>query len=449
MNGGAVKSFAGYRKILSLKISLVYYRPHFTKNPFTSKLPLKRTLVSTLKNTRFLKDLKWISLKLHPSTSSVWFWDFCRFCGRSWHQGGRRLTRGGTSNGGSNTTLNHASNGSLETSSPPPLEDISRFDTSRNVSNPNLNADPSQKRNGRGRSSGKAIEKRVAENVEGYKRPLKYRSLLSSGVRVIIKHHALLKDVHKYNDVPQSEKNKLYGGLKEANKNVKEFVDDMLKISYRHWRNQLHEDYKKPVAAGKNPRTNCPYNFIKQDAWDSMCEWIESLSLGNDLLPMLKIAKSFPTAIRWENLSPIQHFDVTHRKSNDEYVNEKEELLQKKREGLENGKHVAEEEILADTLSKRVGYVTGVGYGVMPPKTTKDVSSAQASSHNATRLAEQLKIANENLQAQQVELASQKDQLQSYEESIQEQDDYIQTLVQSQNKLESMMEKLITMQEHD
>lgn len=124
-------------------------------------------------------------------------------------------------------------------------------------------------------------------------------------------------------------------------------------------------------------------------------------------------------------------------------------MLQKKREGLENGKHVAEEEILADTLSKRVGYVTGVGYGVMPPKTTKDVSSAQASSHNATRLAEQLKIANENLQAQQVELASQKDQLQSYEESIQEQDDYIQTLVQSQNKLESMMEKLITMQEHD
>ncbi|KAI5667362.1 hypothetical protein M9H77_17215 [Catharanthus roseus] len=41
-----------------------------------------------------------------------------------------------------------------------------------------------------------------------------------------------------------------------------------------------------------------------------------------------------------------------------------------------------------------------------------------------------------------------KNQLQSYEERIQKQDEYIQTLVESQKKLEGMMERLIAMAQH-
>ncbi|KAI5661606.1 hypothetical protein M9H77_20929 [Catharanthus roseus] len=86
-----------------------------------------------------------------------------------------------------------------------------------------------------------------------------------------------------------------------------------------------------------------------------------------------------------------------------------------------------------------------MGYGALPPKTAKDASSVSSSSGNATRLAEQLQIANETLQSQQVELAAQKNQLQSYEERIQKQDEYIQTLVESQKKPEGMIERLIAM----
>ncbi|KAI5678091.1 hypothetical protein M9H77_09041 [Catharanthus roseus] len=149
-----------------------------------------------------------------------------------------------------------------------------------------------------------------------YNRPLQYGSLLASGVGVIIKGHAPLKDMHNYNDFPQSEKDKLYG-----------------------------------------------------DAWESVCDRIESLE--------------------FKNPSHIQHFGVTHKKTTGRVVRK-------------------EEATLAETLNKRPGYVIGMGYKVLPPKTAKGASSVGSSSDNATRLTEQLDIANETLQSQQVELAAKK-----------------------------------------
>ncbi|KAI5674089.1 hypothetical protein M9H77_14453 [Catharanthus roseus] len=77
--------------------------------------------------------------------------------------------------------------------------------------------------------------------------------------------------------------------------------------------------------------------------------------------------------------------------TNGEYVNEKAKSIHP----------VVEDEILAKTLSKRLGYVTGMGCGVLPSKTTKDASLVGSSSGNASRLTEQLQIANETLQSQQ------------------------------------------------
>lgn len=57
--------------------------------------------------------------------------------------------------------------------------------------------------------------------------------------------------------------------------NVEMYVDDMFQNSYRQWRNTMHTDYKMLKALGKDPLTSCPYGWIEEDEWKSMCDWFE------------------------------------------------------------------------------------------------------------------------------------------------------------------------------
>ncbi|KAI5658102.1 hypothetical protein M9H77_26895 [Catharanthus roseus] len=199
---------------------------------------------------------------------------------------------------------------------------------------------------------------------EGYSRPLQYRSLLASGVGVIIKHHAPLKNVHNYKDLSQSEKDKLYGGL---------MVD-----------------------------------FIKQDAWESVCDRIESLEFKVNaivfsfllfikyidesmLLSYFLLLSLQRSLVNIANRKKLPYRHTSGSKSFHARLAKMEELQEKKRQRVENGEPVVEDEILAETLSKRPGYVSGMVYGVLPPKIAKDASSVGSSSGNATRLAEQLR----------------------------------------------------------
>ena len=61
----------------------------------------------------------------------------------------------------------------------------------------------------------------------------------------------------------------------ETDPNVEKYVDDMLQNSYRQWRNTMHIDYKMLKATGKDPLTSCPYDWIEQDEWKSMCDWFK------------------------------------------------------------------------------------------------------------------------------------------------------------------------------
>ncbi|KAI5653641.1 hypothetical protein M9H77_30828 [Catharanthus roseus] len=248
------------------------------------------------------------------------------------------INSGGTSNRGANATSVHASNESLEISSPSQLEDVSHLDTSGDLSNPNSNDGPSQRRNRRGKSSGKAIEKRICENALrdhfniGLYSLVELESLSSTMLysRTSIVMMMLLK-VKKTNFTFN------FKGW-DTNKQVKGHVDDILKIGFRHWRNQLHKDYKSLLAATKSPRTNCPYKFINQDAWN--------LCVIRLKVPILR-GGSIPFHARFAEMDPsyIKHFDVTHKKANREYVNEKAKSTH--RQHIENGEPVKVGEILA------------------------------------------------------------------------------------------------------
>ncbi|KAI5673499.1 hypothetical protein M9H77_13863 [Catharanthus roseus] len=207
--------------------------------------------------------------------------------------GGRRLTLVGTSNGGSNALLMHASNESLETSSPSQIEDISHLDTSGNtLAKKEMDVERVHE----------SHKKRIYENG-GKPLRLSFQKALGDHFNISLTLLACRVGARfKFKDW-------------DANKEVKGYVDDMLKISYRHWRNQLRKDYK---------------------------------NLKGSLVNIV-------------NCKKLPYSQTGGSKSFHARFAEMEELVQKKRQRVENGEPFAEEEILADTITKRFRYVIGIG----------------------------------------------------------------------------------------
>ncbi|XP_071912882.1 uncharacterized protein [Coffea arabica] len=220
----------------------------------------------------------------------------------------------------------------------------------------------------------------------------------------------------------------------ETDPNVEMYVDDMLQNSYRQWRNTMHIDYKMLKAAGKDPLTSCPYDWIEQDEWKSMCDWFEdpifkkkseANTKNRAMLPYPHTGGSKSNHVRAQEMVPpsaIDAWTAAHIKKDGQFVNNTaksldDELKEERRQCIENGEIVNEVKIMENVLGKRAGRAKGLGMGVIPPQSSR---KPESSANRA--LLEELKQCKEKIQC--------------YEERIQAQDTQIQNLVQSQQGIQ-------------
>ncbi|XP_071931860.1 uncharacterized protein [Coffea arabica] len=370
---------------------------------------------------------------------------------------GKRLKRSCPPNTNLQSEQPPTSNSTLEHQSATTGDDIQINSNNSNPTQALANEQRKQKK-GRGPTTGKVIEKMIRANggkpleivfPEGCCKPIKYAAQLASGIGYVVRHLSSLKDIRTYDDIPNEKKQNLYGGLMgwfdfkdwETDPNVEMYVDDMLQNSYRQWRNTMHIDYKMLKAAGKDPLTSCPYDWIEQDEWKSMCDWFEdpifkkkseANTKNRAMLPYPHTGGSKSNHVRAQEMVPpsaIDAWTAAHIKKDGQFVNNTaksldDELKEERRQCIENGEIVNEVKIMENVLGKRAGRAKGLGMGVIPPQSSR---KPESSANRA--LLEELKQCKEKIQC--------------YEERIQAQDTQIQNLVQSQQGIQEMLQEFL------
>ncbi|KAG8365834.1 hypothetical protein BUALT_Bualt17G0013100 [Buddleja alternifolia] len=249
---------------------------------------------------------------------------------------------------------------------------------------------------GRGASTGKTIEKTIADNdgklleiefPKGFKKPLRFANHLANGIGIVVRHSSELDCIKNWNEVLEYQKLPVYAGLDKRSK------------------------------TNADNRSHLPYSHTSG-----------SKSFHTRLLQMGK-------------QSDVDNFANTHMK-NGIFINEKAAKVHAEMENKRNqvkdsgGSPVPEREIVRQSLGKRPGYEKGLGYGVVPSKCTKR-TTCEFSQIEA--LKEKLISAEEELQDATSRIKSQVEIINNYNERCQRQDEEIASLRVSQDELKKMM----------
>ncbi|KAG8374517.1 hypothetical protein BUALT_Bualt10G0003200 [Buddleja alternifolia] len=91
---------------------------------------------------------------------------------------------------------------------------------------------------GRGASTGKSIEKAIADNngklleiefPKGFKKPLQFANHLANGIGIVVRHSSELDCIRNWNEVPEYQKLPVYAGLDKKQSDVDNFANTHMK----------------------------------------------------------------------------------------------------------------------------------------------------------------------------------------------------------------------------
>ncbi|KAG8382776.1 hypothetical protein BUALT_Bualt05G0112500 [Buddleja alternifolia] len=280
-----------------------------------------------------------------------------------------------------------------------------------------------KKKNGRGASTEKSIEKAIADNdgklveiefPQGFKKPRRFAKDLANGIGIgigiVVRHSPELDFVSQWGAIPEYQKLPVYARLDgwTSDRLVQAYIEEMFQSSYTQWKGRLSTCYKEVVAVGANPWASSPFDWIPLEKWHALCDHFESEKF-------------------------------------------KAEMQRLRNQAKESGaSSISEREIVKQTLGKRSGYESGLGYDVVVENSSKrsayETSQLKSFKEKLSSTKEELRDAASRIKSQEEMIESQQAIIQGYDERCQKQDQEIAGLKESQNELKEMMLTLLQKQ---
>ncbi|KAK4415015.1 hypothetical protein Salat_2608600 [Sesamum alatum] len=113
--------------------------------------------------------------------------------------------------------------------------------------------------------------------------PMEFEAEFATGVGIVIRTNADIRGVSHWREVPEENKEVCYARLFQwfdiegwhTDERVNKIIDDKFQVAYTRWRNILHQEYKKLVDQGINPREVCPRPDLSMAKWQDACDFIQ------------------------------------------------------------------------------------------------------------------------------------------------------------------------------
>ncbi|KAK4426458.1 hypothetical protein Salat_1414400 [Sesamum alatum] len=124
--------------------------------------------------------------------------------------------------------------------------------------------------------------------------PMEFEAEFATGVGIVIRTNADIRGVSHWREVPEENKEVCYARLFQwfdiegwhTDERVNKIIDDKFQVPYTRWRNILHQEYKKLVDQGINPREVCPRPDLSMAKWQVACDFIQDEKYQENMVAM-------------------------------------------------------------------------------------------------------------------------------------------------------------------
>ncbi|KAK4421673.1 hypothetical protein Salat_2117900 [Sesamum alatum] len=222
-----------------------------------------------------------------------------------------------------------------------------------------------------------------------------------------------------------------------ADERVNKIIDDKFQVAYTRWRNILHQEYKKLVDQGINPREVCPRPDLSMAKWQVACDFIQDEKYQEKS----RINSQNRYKMPFNHTSGKTTLLSRYRKM-ENMVAMQSELI----DGNED--QPSEDAIMRSALGHRSEYVKGMGHGVEVVKNRQSCPSVVGNAELKEKLLE-LDRANDKIlnlteayEEQRMTLEEQKKEMDACKEQNRTYSEKIDILQSQMAQMQQFLQKL-------